>query len=229
MWLTVKCTSIPLNRPLTIRLGVNQMEIKMPTGWGRWRNLNWKFSNWNSNFGFKCLSGAQCGFVIEMQTVLLAVLYTNENGMKININFDFQHIKRALFQPTCQDSKCIYSACSHSLFIFMCVHLIIALFRVRSCFGMGPFDGLQINSLKFGCFRCNDCLMDTCTQSAGETSHPKTAWPLSLWKWVTQDVLVAKWLTLPASSVTSGLRTHSLLHQSGSQNKAVWYCKTSNP
>lgn len=149
--------------------------------------------------------------------------------MKININFDFQHIKPTLFQPTCQDWKCIYSVCSHSLFMFICMHLIIALFRVMSCFGMGPFDGLQTNSLKFGCFRCNECLMDTCTQSAGKTSHPKTAWPLSLWKWVTQDVLVAKWLTLPASSVTSDFRAHSLLHQSGSQHKAVWYCKTCNP
>lgn len=69
----------------------------------------------------------------------------------------------------------------------------------------------------------------SCTQSAWKTSRPKTAWPPSLWKWVTQDVLVAKWLTPPASSVTSGFRAHSLLHQSGSQHKAVWYCKTSNP
>lgn len=84
--------------------------------------------------------------------------------MEININFDFQHIKPAHFRPTCQHWKCIYSAWSHSLFMFICVHLIIALFRVRSCFGMGPFDGLQINSLKFGGFRCNECLMDTCIQ-----------------------------------------------------------------
>lgn len=149
--------------------------------------------------------------------------------MKININFDFQHIKLVLFQPTCQDWKCIYSACSHSLFMFICVHLIIALFRVRSCFGMGPFDGLQINPLKCGRFRCNECLMDTCTQSAGKTSHPKTAWPPFSRKWVTQDILVAKWLTPPASSITSHFRAYSLFHQTGSQHRTGLYCKTSNP
>lgn len=123
----------------------------------------------------------------------------------------------------------LFSMQSFIIHVYMCVHLIIALFRVMSCFSMGPFDGLQTNYLKFGCFRCNERLMDTCTQSAGTVSHPKTAWLLCLWKWVTQDVLVAKWLTLPVLSVTSGFRGQSLLHQSGSQHKAVWYCKTSNP
>lgn len=31
--------------------------VRCQQGGGRWRNLNWESSNWNSNFGFKCLSG----------------------------------------------------------------------------------------------------------------------------------------------------------------------------
>lgn len=38
-------------------LSMCQSHGEMPARWGRWRNLNSKFSNWNSNFGFKCLSG----------------------------------------------------------------------------------------------------------------------------------------------------------------------------
>lgn len=57
--------------------------------------LRWKFSNWNSNFGFKCLSGGS-----------VWICHWNANrfpcsavhwGMKININFDFQHIKTSTF------------------------------------------------------------------------------------------------------------------------------------
>lgn len=47
------------------------------------------------------------------------------------------------------------------------------LIQSQVLFRWGPFDGLQINSLKFGCFCCNEALMDTCSQSAGETSHPE--------------------------------------------------------
>ncbi len=149
--------------------------------------------------------------------------------MKININFDFKDIKPALFQPTCQDfAMHLFSMQSFIIHVYMCApHNCFIQSHVL--FWHGAFDGLQTNYLKFGRFRCNERLMDTCTRSAGETSHPKTAWPPSLWKWVTQDVLVAKGLTLPASSVTSGFRAHSLLQQSGSQRTAVWHCKTSNP
>lgn len=138
--------------------------------------------------------------------------------MKIYINFDFQHIKPRLFQPTCQDWNCIYSACSHSLFMFICVHLIIALFKVRSCFWYGPFDDLQINFLKFGCFRCNGCLMDTCTQSARETSHPKQ---LDRRSFENELCRMSWW---PSGS---NFLLHLSPHFLGPS--LVWHCKTTNP
>lgn len=68
------------------------------------------------------------------------------------------HKNQHLFSQHVRIWKCIYSACSHSLFMFICRRLMIALFRVGSCVSVESFDGLQLNSLKCSCFRCNECL-----------------------------------------------------------------------
>lgn len=52
---------------------------------------------------------------------------------------------------------------------------MIALFGVSSRVSVEPFDGLQLNSLKWSWFICNECL-----QSARFNSCPKTAWLLTL-------------------------------------------------
>lgn len=120
-------------------------------------NLKWKFSNWNSKIGFKCLSGGS-----------VWICHWNANhfpcnavhwGIKININFDIRHIKTSTFSANMWGfCKGIYSACIHSLFMFICGCLMIALFRVGSCVSVESFDGLQLNSLKCSCFTCNECL-----------------------------------------------------------------------
>lgn len=94
MRLSGKRTCSSLNRAQTLRLGVSQ-RVRCQKDGGRWRNLKWKFSNWNSNFGFKCLSGGS-----------VWICHWNANhfacslvcwGIEKFTYFDFQNIKPILF------------------------------------------------------------------------------------------------------------------------------------
>lgn len=66
------------HRPQTIRLFVNQMESKIPTWLERLRspNLFIFFPIEIQTLDLNVWVGAQWGFVIEMQTILPTVLYT---------------------------------------------------------------------------------------------------------------------------------------------------------
>lgn len=108
-----------------------QSESKMPARWGRWRNLKWKFSNWNSNFGFKCLSGGSV-WILSLKCKPFRLQSCILRDEKFTY-FDFQHINLLLFSQNVRIGNAfIQQAGIHYSCLYMFIGLIgLVLFWYR--------------------------------------------------------------------------------------------------